>query len=274
MWSKRFWILPMLIISSVVLHQLDVLHLGYLYIKSHDMKYTVLSMDYYPKDGDLFTTSETVTPGYNYEEGIISLNPDYNKLLDNDLNEIAVNREKIDSIEYEDLAFYAGPYRVHVCLDHRNVKFRDTSLFKMHANVDILGQFELYDKYGTELLYKKEGEKFWIRDSILIQGWARRELLDNKIEEIWLAQASDHVADLITSFDESYAYERTTTDLMSLLSIHKTYNGEPISSKEALRSEAEMVLFEIRRLYNNGSPTYGYHGDPNYQRLAYGTYVK
>jgi len=114
MWSKRFWILPMLIISSVVLHQLDVLHLGYLYIKSHDMKYTVLSMDYYPKDGDLFTTSETVTPGYNYEEGIISLNPDYNKLLDNDLNEIAVNREKIDSIEYEDLAFYAGPYRVYL----------------------------------------------------------------------------------------------------------------------------------------------------------------
>ena len=246
--TKRLWILPLLVVATAILAKMDVLHLGYLHIKSHELKFTELDYDWFPQGKDIFTAGISITNN-NYEDGIIAFNPDYKKLLQNDLREIASHREYIDSISADDLSFYSGPYRVQLCLDHKKVNFRDTTLFKKTVYLNVLGQFELYDIDSSELLYKQEGRKFLIQDSIVLKGWARKELIENKIEEIWLAQASNHAYDFVSRYEYPERYRQTAKDLMRLIIMSKVTSGDIDFNEETIRNQAYQILGEIRKIY-------------------------
>lgn len=269
--AKIYYLLPILMVTVFSLCHLNVLHISYLHIKSHELKFTELSYSWFPKGDDIFTAGESVTNN-NYEDGIIAFQPDYEALLQSDLDEIALYRNGIDRIDYNNLSYYSGPYRVQLCLDHKRVKYVDTTLFRMFAKVDILGQLEVYDESTAELVHFEADRKFWIRDSIIFRGWARRELINNKVNEIWMAQASDHVADVVERADHPRRYETAVSDMMQLISYNMVWEGDTITTQEALIDRARVVLFEIRRAYANGSPTYGWHGDPKYKQEAYGAY--
>ena len=118
LWKLRLYFLPILIFAAIICERADLLHIAYVHIKSYELKWTELSMDYYPKTGDLFTAGEIVSQN-NYEDAVLAFNPDYNRLLDEDLSEIAANRDLIDRIDDEELAFYSGPYKIQACLDKK-----------------------------------------------------------------------------------------------------------------------------------------------------------
>ena len=202
----RFFILPALLIIALILERTNILHISYLHIKSHELKLTTLDFHFIP--GEVYYAGETVSSN-NYEDANISITPDYQKLLEEDLLTIAQERSQIDIIDGNNLSFYSGPYQIKLCLDHKKVNLLDSSFFRKTVYLDIIGQYELWDKEGCDLLYVKNDQKFWVRDSIIVQGLARRAFLDNKITEIWLGQLSthEHVQELISGFEAPYRWD-------------------------------------------------------------------
>ncbi|MFT6809397.1 MAG: hypothetical protein ACJA01_002634 [Saprospiraceae bacterium] len=183
----------------------DILHFSYLHIKSHELKLTNLDYAFIP--GEVYYAGETVSSN-NYEDAHIALNPNYAELLQKDLQLIVDKRSEIDSIEAIGLSLYSGRYQIKLCLDHKKVNVLDSSLFKKTIYLDIVGQYELWDREGCDRLYVREDQKFWVRDSIIIKGRARREFINNKIDEIWLAQLSTHAQDMVTRFESPYKWDK------------------------------------------------------------------
>lgn len=198
MLKSRYYLLPLLLVSAFILDKADILHISYLHIKSYELKLTNLDFAYIP--GEVYFAGETVSAN-NYEDANIAFRPDYDKLLKRDLKEITDNRTLIDRIDSKSLEFYSGPYQIKLCLDHKKVNVLDSSLFKKTIYLDIVGQYELWDKDGSERLFTRPDQKFWIRDSIIVKGRARREFVDNKIDEIWLAQLTEHSTEIINYFE-------------------------------------------------------------------------
>ncbi len=196
------FLLPFLIVSGIILEQAGILHIGYLYIKSHELKWTDLDINYFPREGDIFTAGEQVSNN-NYEDAVIAINPSYELMLEQDLKEIADNRTHIDFIDKNSLSFYSGAYQIKACLDKKKVEIRDSTFFKKVVWVEILGNYELYDKDGSDLLYEREDRKFWIRDQIVLHGLSRMSFIENKIKEIWLAQMSNKAHEIIEHFEFS-----------------------------------------------------------------------
>jgi len=201
----RLYILPSLALLSLILIKFDILHISYLHIKSHELKLTNLDYAFIP--GEVYYAGETVSSN-NYEDANISINPNYHNLLQEDLTYIADERSEIDGIVGEDLSFYSGPYKIKLCLDHKKVSFLDSSLFKKTIYLDIVGQYELWDREGCDRLYVREDRKFWVRDSIIVTGVAKKSFIDNKIDEIWLAQLSTNAFDMISQFESPYEWDK------------------------------------------------------------------
>ena len=257
----RFYILPALLVILMAAEHFGVLHVGYLYIKSHELRWTNLDYNYHPRQGDVFTAGESVYHN-NYEDAVLAINPDYTVLLQKDLDEIAENRDHIDSIDRQQVSFFSGDYMVKVCLDKKDISIKDSTFFKKLVNVEILGQYELYDKDGCELLFQQEGKKFWIRDKIIMRGLSRRNFIFNKIEEIWLAQMSNNAHQIITYFERPYIY-REKLDMITTL---KIYSGRvKFDDINMVKQSARKTLFEFDRAEWNGSRVYGHMDDPKYK---------
>jgi|GEM_PF-3459279 len=255
-----YYILPLLLASIILLEHIGVLHIGYLYIKSHELKWTNLDYNYYPRNGDIFTAGESVSNN-NYEDAILAFQPDYKVRLQKDLLEIAQNRDHIDSINGSELSFYSDKYMVKACLDKRDISINDSTIFKKLVNVEILGQYQLYDAEGCELLYHKEGEKFWIRDKIIIRGFAREEFINNKINEIWLAQMSNNAHHIVSQFEQPYYY-RSRIKALKAVMLPYVFTAEELLY---LDDKARMINFELDRIARNGSRIYGHIDDPSYE---------
>lgn len=209
------------------------MHISYLHIKSHELKLTNLDYAFIP--GEVYYAGETVSSN-NYEDANISFNPDYALLLQEDLQLIADARSEIDGIGGNELSFYSGPYQIKLCLDHKKVNVLDSSLFRKTIYLDIIGQYELWDREGMDRLYVRDNQKFWVRDSIIVQGVARNEFISNKIDEIWLAQLTTNAFDMISRFESSNKWDEFYTNLgQHLRYISGRYFG-PID-KETLRAE-------------------------------------
>ena len=224
------YILPILIVTGVTLEQLDILHVSYLYIKSHELKWTDLDYGYHNQEEDVYTTGESVSQN-NYEDGLIALQPDYKQLLDRDLKEISDNRDQIDLIDSEELTFFSDEYMIKACIDQKDISINDSTLFKKLVNVEIVGGYELYDKEGSELLYHKENEKFWIRNQIVMRGYARRPFIDNKIEEIVLAQMSNNAHLIIPQYETPYMF----SEHLQAIDAYKTLQGPFFTSRDTIK---------------------------------------
>ncbi len=255
------YILPLLIVGCVTLEHFGILHIGYLYIKSHELKWTDLDYNYHPREGDIFTTGESVSNN-NYEDGLIAFLPNYRDLLDQDLKKISDNRKQIDLINSQELTFFSDEYMIKACIDQKDISINDSTLFKKLVNVEIVGGYELYDKDGCELLYHKENEKFWIRDQIIMRGYARQPFVDNKIDEIVLAQMSNNAHLIIPQFETPYIYRaqlRALNNLQSLYSLSDT----PMDSSQLYKRSASFLNNLYRKMYR-GSDVYGHRNDPDY----------
>ncbi|MEL6123229.1 MAG: hypothetical protein AAFR14_05865, partial [Bacteroidota bacterium] len=182
----RLSLLPILLVISAVLIGTGVLDIGYLYIKSYEMKWTDYSTNWHPRENDYFTAGEYVTNHLNYEDGVFGFLPDYHKLLKEDLRSVSDGRPDVDDIDPVELTIATGDYRVQLCLQEKKITFYDSTLFKKVVHLDIMGSYELYDEDMCELLYIKEGRTFRIRDSLVMRGYADPRLIHNKIDEIWL----------------------------------------------------------------------------------------
>ena len=259
--NYKFYILPLVFLSVLILEQSGILHIGYLYIKSHELRWTNLDYNYFPERDDIFTAGESITRN-NYEDAILDINPDYGQLLQKDLDEIARNRKHIDSIDRQHLSFYSGNYLVKVCLDKKDISINDSTLFKKLVDVEIVGQYELYDKEGCDLLYQRKGRKFWIRDKIIMRGRSRRAFIINKIEEIWLAQMSNNAHQIISYFERPYIYKERTEMLVALQLWANPSTVQPI---DQLQLQARLLLFQIDRTMKKGSTTYGHINDADYR---------
>ncbi len=207
--------LPVLIVSTTIFEQAGILDIGYLYIKSHELRWTMLDYNYFPKEGDIFMAGESLSQN-NYEDAILAFRPDYNRLLQKDLDEIAANRKHIDSIDRTDLSFYSGNYIVKVDLDKKDITIKDSTLFKKLVSIEIVGKYELYDARGCNLLFKNSGRKFWIRDKIIMRGRSKEDFIINKIDEIWLAQTSNHAHQIINLYEQPHDSAQWTRELDDL----------------------------------------------------------
>lgn len=256
----KFYIFPILIITTLYLESSGVLHIGYLYIKSHELRWTNLDYNYYPRDGDIFTAGESVSHN-NYEDAVIAIHPDYEAMLQRDLDEISRLRDHIDSIDRQQMSFYSGDYMVKVCLDKKDISIKDSTLFKKLVNIEILGQYELYDKDGCELLFQQAGRKFLIRDKLILRGISRKKFIINKIEEIWLAQMSNNAHQIISYFEEPYILR----EKLNVINAYQIFAGLiPLEDLHQLEGSSKFLLWKIDRRANRGSRTYGHKDDANY----------
>ena len=220
---KKIWpyILPSILLVAFVLSQLNVLHISILKIKSHELKVTNLSYNWIP--GEVYSGGETVSRN-NYESAHIGILPDYKKDLQDDLDLIAANRDRIDYIDLDEHLFYSDQYQVKLCLDHKRLSTVDSALFKRIAYLDILGQFELWDAEGTKLLKSNPDRKWWIRDSIIFKGIASKEFYENKLNEIWLAQLSERVTHFVENYDVPQQRDLKTKRWIALVLYSKAYD--------------------------------------------------
>ena len=69
------------------------------------------------------------------------------------------------------------------------------------VDIEILGNYELYDIEKGDILYERSNRKFWIRDQIVIKGSAKNRFISNKINEIWLAQLSNHAHKVVEEYE-------------------------------------------------------------------------
>ena len=244
----------------MLLEHHGIVHIGYLYIKSHELRWTNLDYNYHPGENDIFTAGESLTRN-NYEDALLSIRPDYHDLLQKDLDEIAQNRDYIDSIDRQQMTFYSGDYMVKVCLDKKDVSIKDSTFFKKLVDVEILGHYELYDKEGCDLLYQRQGRKFWIRDKIIMRGRSREAFITNKIEEIWLAQMSNNAHQIISYFERPYIYRDRTRMLTGLRLLYYPFD---IQDMQELEIQSRLLLFQIDHALKKGSSTYGHVEDANY----------
>ena len=205
----KLYFLPIALLTTIVLQQMDLFHVGYIYINSHELKWTNLDYLFLADKGEVYPAGESVTNN-NYEDAVIGFKPDFNALHQDDLNDIASSREFIDSIDRQSMSFFSGNYAVRTNLTQNDVNIIDTILFKKMVNVEVLGQFELYDINDCDkLLFIDEGQKFWIRDKIMITGFAPEELIKNKIDEIVIAQMSNYLESFISKYERRKDFEMT-----------------------------------------------------------------
>ena len=245
-WSLRRYLLPFILLTIVFFEYSGLLHISYIHIKSHELKWTDLSLNYFPREGDLFTSGEVVTQN-NYEDAVFAFSPDYNRLLEKDLAEIAQNRNYIDRIDKEELAFYSGPYRIQACLDKKDIEIKDSTLFRKIVDVEILGNYELYDVENGRVLYEQKHSKFWIRDQIVIRGRSRKPFIRNKVNEIWLAQISNNAQKIVEQYEqpalvlsELSATDFNQEDLLSSIStqeIHQYFIERMKEEHEGFRKD-------------------------------------
>ncbi len=255
-----YYILPALITLGVVLEHFGVLHIGYLSITSHELKWTDLDYNYHPKEGDIFTTGELITYN-NYEDGVLAFNPDYPKLLEKDVQKISDNRDRIDSIDGAEIAFYIAPFKVKVCIDEEDISINDSMLFKKIVNLEILGHYELYDTSGCDKLYERQGIKFWIRDKIVLKGLSRRTFVENKIKEIYIAQMSNKAHRIVDHFERPYIIR---DQLKAIAGLQYLYGHATELDTTVVKGRSMDILRNLYRVRSYGSKTFGHRNDPEY----------
>ena len=242
----KLLLLPLFLLSAFILEQADILHVGYLYIKSHELRWTNLDYNYYPREGDIFTAGESVSQN-NYEDAILAINPNYDRLLQKDLDEIAANRKHIDSIDRVDLSFYSENYIVKVALDKKEITIKDSTLFKKLVDVEIVGKYELYNANGCNLLFQNSGRKFWIRDKIIMRGRSSRKFIINKIEEIWLAQMSNNAHHIINIFEQPRDVKKWSKELDELYHFVDEYSHQ-ISIEDSINSNISSEVIDATKV--------------------------
>lgn len=252
--NYRLYILPLLVLGTLVLEHTGLLHISYLYIKSHELKWTNLDYTYYYKQGDVFTAGESVSNN-NYEDALLAFSPDYDELLDQDLKEIAANRPHIDSIDGINLSFYSGSYLVKACLDQKDISINDSTLFKKIVDVEIIGDYELYDSDGNELLFQREGQKFWIRDKIIFRGLSRRKFIENKINEIWLAQISNNAHQIINYFENPFIFR---VRLNTLNAMQVLLGNSTVLDSTQLKHRSINTMSVLHKIDRIGSAKFGH----------------
>ncbi len=197
---RSLWILPSFLVLVFLLELSGVLHISYLQIKTHELKWTHLDYGYFPRDGDIFTIGETVS-NYNYEDALIAINPSYDQLLSRDVDEISEERGYIDYIDPKGRSLYTDDYVIQLCLDKEGLEIRDSTMFRKVGEIEILGYYELYDRSTGDLVYQNGNEKWWIRDKMTFYGFSRRSFIKNKMDEIWLAQVSNQAASFVDEYE-------------------------------------------------------------------------
>jgi len=226
----------------VILEHVGFLHVAYLHIKSHELKWIDLDYSYQSMTGDVYTSPKA---GYNnnYEDGIIAINPDYKALLDCDLKKISDYRDHIDEINGEQLTFETDEYIVKACIDQKNISINDSTLFKKLIDIEIVGGYELYDKEECDLLFAIEHEKFWIRDKIIMKGVARRPFINNKINEIIIAQISNSAHRIIPRFEHPYKLREQRRVLQAHVDLYlsKKYNHKNITDYSIKIDQSDFI---------------------------------
>ena len=202
---KRYalWILPCLLAVTFLLEISGILHISYLHIKSHDLKWTLLDYGYYDSQGKVYTIGETVH-NFNYEDALIAVTPSYDKLLAQDVALISEEREYIDYIDPLEKSLYSDKYRIQLCLDYERVEIKDTTIFRKIADLEILGYYELYNRHSGELIHNRDHKKWWIRDKVSFYGVSRRSFIENKLAEMWLAQVSNETPSIMEEMERVY----------------------------------------------------------------------
>lgn len=200
-----YLVLPTFLISSLIFYYLNLLEVGLVEIKGYELKHTELNYEWYYRDGDVFTSSQTVSSLY-YEDAVLAFKPDFEKLLDNHLKIIANKREIINEIYGKDLTLFTDNYALKICLEDANVYQVDSSWLKTLVTMDILGQVELYDRDKCTLLYSEPLQKFSLNNKLLITGFASNEFLDMKMKELVISQIANQVKGYIRRYEEPHNY--------------------------------------------------------------------
>lgn len=258
--NARYFVLPAILLTMFILEQTGVLHISYIYIKSHELKWTDLSYTYFPKDGDIFTAGETVSQN-NYEDALLAIQPNYDLLLEKDLQDIARNRPNIDSIDGINLGFYSQGYLVKADIEKKDISITDSTLFKKLVDIEIVGQYKLYDANGCELLYQREGQKFWIRNKIIINGRSRRQFVENKMNEITIAQMSNNAHQIIEFFERPLEFK---FKLNALNGLQVLLGSTTINDEAMMKDRSINFLAALHRIKREGSFIYGHISDPDY----------
>lgn len=202
-WFKL--ILPILIGGGWLGHRSGVLDMSIVEIIAHELKHTELNYEWHYKDGDVFTSSQTVST-LRYEDALLSMQPDYAHLLSLDLELIAQKRDPIKHIDPDNLILFTSDYGLKICLEDVDIHEVDSTLFTKIVKMNVLGAVELYDKDQCALLYANPLQKFNISNTLIINGFSSREFLDIKIKELWISQLSSHIKGYIRRYEEPDNY--------------------------------------------------------------------
>lgn len=138
----KLYFLPIALLTTILLQQMDIFHIGYIHINSHELKWTNLDYLFLADKGEAYPAGESVTNN-NYEDAVIGFKPDYAELHQRDLDEIARYREYLDSIDRQSMSFFTPKYTIKTCLFKNDIEIIDTTLFNKMVNAELLGQFEL-----------------------------------------------------------------------------------------------------------------------------------
>ena len=258
--SKLLWILPTLLLLGLVLESLGILHVSYLHIKTHELKWTELDYGYHPKEGDIFTLRETVS-NYNYEDALLAFSPSYQQLLTDDLKKITKERSYLHYIDPSERTLLTDNYKIQLCLEKEKLEIKDSTLFRKVVNLELVGYFEVYNRTSGDLVYKDDDEKWWIRDKMTLYGISRPSFIKNKIDEIWLSQVSNESSSLIEEMERPYRYQK---ELNAMVSLRYLYSTEQDLSLSSATSSASLYLSRLRATMNYGSAYYGRKDEVGY----------
>lgn len=213
-----------LVISSYAVGLLDI---SILEISAYELRWSNVNFDWHYRKGDVFTGSESITRD-QYEDGLIAFSPSYKKRLQKDLQLIADKRKYITSIDEEDYSYSTDKYRLTLCLDHKKVTVSDSSRFVKLVDLEVLASFELYEIENDSLVYASKGKKFRLRNKVVARGLASRAFLENKIDELWMAQVANNIPEYINDY-KTIKYSKKLKDAIQAYMLY-SYFYAPVES--------------------------------------------
>lgn len=151
---------------------------------------------------------DEVRRNLNWEDGLISYRPDYNAQLGKDLGLIADQVEHIKRIDWDEQQFYTNDYIVKLCIEHKSISIKDTTLAKKIIDTHMSAYFELYDNEGCELLFKQKDRRYIFRDKIVMEGIGSNSFLINKAEELLATEVCETLPEFIWRYEGPYIWQQ------------------------------------------------------------------
>lgn len=225
------------ILSIIALIASGILVIEATTIKVFDRKITDQHYNYY---NSTYEWNE-VKGNMNWEDGIVSINPDYEQLLQRDLDVITTQLDYINEVDLSNNLVETDKYRVKICLEDQNVIIKDSTIMKKLVKSEISAFLELYDKETDQFLYKKTDRRFVIENKLLSYGFAHDQFLTNKAFELTYVDIFERVPDFIEAYEIPIIRRKK---LQSVYSLVKLFYPNSISPKETDIKIASVVLSE------------------------------